>query len=369
MTTTRADEYFLQHDNARVFVVDDDPHLNVILEGMLQNNGNNVLCFSNGVAALEAAGKEPPDLFLLDVTMPEMSGFKVCEHLKNNPVLKDIPVIFLSGMGAMQDKIQGFHAGGVDYITKPFHFEEVKARVNTHLSLSALRTKLEYQKLVERKVRERSEAQQATIFALAKLAEYRDDDTGTHLERVGKFCRLLAEQLGRQSHYAESLSADFAECIQHASALHDIGKVAIPDNILKKPGLLTPEETSVMRTHAAVGAENLQAIFNRYNDNPFIGMGVEIALYHHERWDGTGYPGGIAGKEIPISARIMAVADFYDALRTDRCYRKGLGHETVRNMLLERSGTYFDPEIIEAFFVLEEQFSAIMDKLGHERTL
>lgn len=354
-------EYPDQSVNTRVFIVDDDPHVRTLLESMLRHNGNNVALFSNAAAVLEAVTVESPDLFLLDVTMPEMNGFQVCERLKQNPVLKDVPVIFLSGMGAMEDKVKGFQAGGVDYITKPFHFEEVKARVNTHLSLSTLCTKLAYQKLIAKEVRERSEAQQATIFALAKLAEHRDDDTGSHLERVSKYCKLLAKQLGDQSCYSDQLTADFVACIQHASVLHDIGKVAIPDSILKKPGPLTPEEISVMKTHTVIGADNLQTIFNRYNDNPFIGMGVEIALYHHERWDGAGYPNGLAGKNIPLSARIMAVADVYDALRSDRCYRKGFDHETVKSMLLKESGTHFDPEVITAFLSLEEQFSLIME--------
>lgn len=354
-------EYSTSPNNTRVFIVDDDPHVRTLLESMLLLNGNEVALFSNAAAVLEAVTVESPDLFLLDVTMPEMNGFQVCERLKQNPVLKDIPVIFLSGMGAMADKVKGFQAGGVDYITKPFHFEEVKARVNTHLSLSTLRTKLAYQKLIAKEVRERSEAQQATIFALAKLAEHRDDDTGSHLERVSEYCKLLAKQLGEQSCYADQLTADFIACIPHASVLHDIGKVAIPDSILKKPGPLTPEEISVMKTHTVIGADNLQTIFNRYNDNPFIGMGVEIALYHHERWDGAGYPNGLAGKNIPLSARIMAVADVYDALRSDRCYRKGFDHETVTEMLLKESGTHFDSEVITAFLSLEEQFSSIME--------
>jgi putative two-component system response regulator len=353
--------YPSQSVNTRVFIVDDDPHVRTLLESMLLHNGNEVALFPNGAAVLEAVTVESPDLFLLDVTMPEMNGFQVCERLKQNPVLKDIPVIFLSGMGAMADKVKGFQAGGVDYITKPFHFEEVKARVNTHLSLSTLRTKLAYQKLIAKEVRERSEAQQATIFALAKLAEHRDDDTGSHLERVSEYCKLLAKQLGEQSCYADQLTADFVACIPHASVLHDIGKVAIPDSILKKPGPLTPEEISVMKTHTVIGADNLQTIFNRYNDNPFIGMGVEIALYHHERWDGAGYPNGLAGKNIPLSARIMAVADVYDALRSHRCYRKGFDHATVTEMLSKESGTHFDPEVITAFLSLEEQFSLIME--------
>jgi len=350
----------LQH-HARIIAVDDDPDVLEVLKHMLESYGNNVFAFTCGAAALESARKELPDLFLLDITMPEMNGLELCGHLKQDPELADIPVIFLSGLNATEDKIRGFRAGGVDYIAKPFQTEEVQARVSTHLKLSSLRHKLEYQKLVEMKVREVSAAQQATIFTLAKLAELRDDDTGAHLERVRDYCALLAQQLGDGSPYADHIDAEFIDCIQHASPLHDIGKVAIPDHILLKPGKLTSEEFEVMKTHAVIGAENMQTVFNRYADNPFIGMGIEIALYHHERWDGTGYPDGLVGKNIPLSARIMAVADCYDAIRSNRCYRKGQEHEKVKEILLAEAGSHFDPEIIKAFLVLEDKFNHIND--------
>lgn len=340
--------------------MEDDPFILSVLGDVLRNNGNDVFRFSNGASALEVAVHEPPDLIMLDISMPVMNGFEVCKRFKLIPGLSDIPVIFLSGMVTAEDKIKGFRAGGVDYITKPFHFEEVLARVNTHLNLSALRNKREYQKLVEKEMREVSEAQQATIFALAKLAEHRDDDTGAHLERVREYCKLLAQRLCEHSPYADQISGNFIECIRHASALHDIGKVAIPDSILKKPGKLTREEFEIMKTHTVIGAENLRTIFNRHADNPFIGMGIEIALRHHEHWNGAGYPDGLAGLCIPLSARIMTVVDCYDALRSNRCYRKGFDHETVKNMLLEESGSHFDPEIIKAFLTLEERFSHIM---------
>jgi putative two-component system response regulator len=347
----------------RVIVVDDDADVLGVLKYMLESHGNEVLAYSCGAEALESISHEAPDLVLLDVSMPEMSGLELCRRLKENPDLADIPVIFLSGLNATQDKVRGFQAGGVDYIAKPFQSEEVKARISIHLKLSALRHKLEFQKLVEKKVSEVLAAQQATIFTLAKLAELRDDDTGAHLERVRDYCHLLARWLGECSPYADHISADFIDCIQHASPLHDIGKVAIPDRILLKPGKLTPEEFEIMKSHTVIGAENMQTVFNRYADNPFIGMGIEIALYHHERWDGSGYPDGLVGKNIPLSARVMAVADCYDAIRSNRCYRKGLEHERVKAILLEESGSHFDPEIIRAFIDLEDSFNHINDTM------
>jgi putative two-component system response regulator len=354
-------EFLSQQDKARILVVEDDPYILPMIVMMLTNFGFSVLPFTNGPEALEAVQKEIPDLILLDISMPGMDGYQVCEKLKLSPDHKDIPVIFMSGMNTMEDKIKGFKVGGVDYISKPYNSDEVHARVKTHLNLSSLRSKLEYQSMVEKKVREVAKAQQATIFALAKLAEQRNDDTGTHLERVREFCSLLAQQLAMDSPYADHISEDFIDCIYHASPLHDIGKVAIPDSVLLKPGKLTPEEFEIMKSHTIIGAETMQTVFNMYADNSFIGMGIEIALYHHERWDGSGYPDRLVGKNIPLTARIMAVADCYDALRSDRCYRKGFDHEKVKKMLLEEGGTHFDPEVIKAFLALEEKFRHIME--------
>ena len=351
----------LMFNNATIFAVDDDQCLLALLVDILSQYGYSVIPFNNGLEALSATKEQVPDLFLLDITMPQMDGFELCRQLKLAESTKDVPVIFMSGNQSVEDKVKGFSCGGVDYITKPYYPEEVFARVRTHINLSLLRSKLEYQKLVEKKAHEVSEAQQATIFALAKLAEQRDNDTGAHLERVREYCMILAQQLSKESPYADHITEDFIDCIQHASPLHDIGKIAIPDRVLVKPGGLTPEEFNIMKAHTIIGAENMQSVFNKYADNTFIGMGIEIALYHHERWDGKGYPDGLVGRNIPLSARIMAVADCYDALRSDRCYRKGFNHEKVKEMLLEENGTHFDPEIIKAFLAVEDKFNHIME--------
>ncbi|MBI2354146.1 MAG: response regulator [Deltaproteobacteria bacterium] len=350
-----------QQKKARIMVVDDDPATHALLTEMLVLHGSEMLFYPSGAIALMAAENHTPDLVLLAVKIPDMDGFEVCKRIKQNPGLKDVPVIFLSDTNDTESKVRAFEMGGVDYITKPIHFAELRARVAVHLSRCTLESKLEFQKRMEEKIRELSEAQQATIFAIAKLAEQRDEDTGAHLERVREYCRLLAERLGEDSPYAAYITAEFVECIQHASPLHDIGKVAIPDSILLKPHKLTSPEFEVMKTHAVIGAENMQLVYNHYSGNVFIGMGIEIALYHHERWDGSGYPDGLTGRNIPLPARIMALADCYDALRSDRCYRRGLDHERVKAMILEGSGTHFDPEIVKAFLSLEEEFSRIQD--------
>jgi len=352
-------EYPQQIQKAKIMVVDDDPATLALLNTLLVVHGNEVVVFPTGAIALSALRNYLPDLILLATNIADSDAYQLCRQLKQDLRLRDIPVIMLSDNQDPANKMRAFHLGAVDYIAKPFHFEELRARIAVFLNLCMLEGKLKFQQMVEKKVREISDAQQATIFALAKLAEQRDEDTGRHLERVREFCRLLAERLGDGSPYSHYITPEFVDCIQHASPLHDIGKVAIPDRILLKPGPLNPEEFEIMKTHTVLGAENLQQVYNLYSGNTFIGMGIEIALYHHERWNGTGYPDGLVGRNIPLPARIMAVADFYDALRSDRCYRKGYGHEKVRMMLLQGDGTHFDPELVKAFLSLEEQFQDI----------
>lgn len=345
--------------NPKIVMIDDDPDVLGVLNDILGFRNWEASTFHDGAAALAFVEENPPDLILLDISMPEMNGYQLCEHLKLKGV--NTPVIFLSGMGEPEDKIRGFQAGGVDYITKPFNYQEVLARVDVHLNLRSLKETIQLQKTVEKKILEISKAQHATIFAMAKLAENRDEDTGSHLDRVQEYCRQLAVHLNSNSSYSEQITPDFIDCLYHASTLHDIGKVAIPDAILLKPGRLTPEEFAVMKTHTVIGGSSMQTVYNIYPDNAFIGMGIEIALYHHERWDGRGYPDGLSGVNIPLSARIMALADVYDALCSDRCYRKALGHDVVMDMILQESGRQFDSEIVAAFLELESSFRQIRD--------
>lgn len=348
-----------QVQKAKIMVVDDDPSTLALLNTLLVVHGNEVVVFPTAAIAQSALCNYLPDLILLATNIADTDAYQFCRSLKQDIRLRDIPVLILSDDPAPANKMRAFHLGAVDFITKPFHFEELRARIAVFLNLCMLEGKLKFQQMVEKKVREISDAQQATIFALAKLAEQRDEDTGAHLERVRELCRLLALRLGDDSPYSHYITPEFVACIQHASPLHDIGKVAIPDRILLKPGPLTPDEFEIMKSHTVLGAENLQQVYNLYAGNVFIGMGIEIALYHHERWNGTGYPDGLVGRNIPLPARIMAVADFYDALRSDRCYRKAYVHENVRAMMLESEGTHFDPELIKAFLSLEEQFQTV----------
>jgi len=358
------------HMQPEILMVDDMPENLQLLAGMFNTKGYKVRPVPGGRLALEIARRKPPDLILLDITMPDMNGYEVCAALKANPVLKDIPVIFISALSDMDDKVKAFDAGGVDYITKPFKAAEVQARVNIHLQLLFLQRELKQRNinldmLVQEQVKEIAESQQATIFALAKLAESRDDETGKHLERVQQNCVLLANWLKENSPYKEMISAQFVENIMYASPLHDIGKVGVPDAILLKQGKLTAAEFEVAKKHSVIGAATLAAVQHLYPKNSFINMGAEIARAHHEKWDGSGYPDGLAGEQISLAARIMAVADVYDALRTKRVYKPAFSQEKTCRILFEGSGSHFDPVVIEAFRQLQDQFDKLQtDSLG-----
>jgi putative two-component system response regulator len=346
-----------------ILIVDDTPANLTLLSGMLKEKGHKVRPVPSGRLALKAVESEPPDLILLDINMPEMNGFEVCEHLKMDKRFGDIPVIFISALTETLDKVKAFSCGGVDYVTKPFQFEEVEARVETHLELRRYEQSLE--DLVQEKVREICESQMSTIFALSKLAESRDSDTGAHIERVQVLCRTLAEWLGRESPYAGTIDEAFVNCIYNASPLHDIGKVAIADNILLKPGKLTRDEFEIMKTHTIVGASTMQAVHRQYPNNTFIGMGISIAKSHHERWDGTGYPEGLAGDKIPLESRIMAVADVYDAVRSKRCYKESMSRDQSREIIENGSGIQFDPVLVKTFLALEEKLDTIGAGIGY----
>ncbi|MFP6583970.1 MAG: response regulator, partial [Candidatus Hydrogenedentota bacterium] len=338
-------------NGTNIMIVDDTPANLRLLDGMLGDEGYSVRPFPSGRFALKAALHDPPDLILLDINMPEMNGFEVCRELKSDPKTKDIPVIYISALDDVKDKIEAFETGGVDYITKPFQFDEVQARVETHLQLRYLQMELERHNnqleiLVDEKVKEVlnakeeiSQAQLATIVAMSKIAESRDDDTGKHIERVQAFCRIISERMSTKPKCQEIINEEYIGNLVQASPLHDIGKVGIPDSILCKPGKLTDEEFDIMRTHTTLGSETLEAVRSEYPNNSFINMGIDIARSHHEKWNGKGYPDGLAGDDIPLCARIMAIADVYDALRSERCYKEGFTHEKSRNIIIGDAGT------------------------------
>jgi putative two-component system response regulator len=324
---------------------------------------------TNGADALKLVKESPPDLILLDIMMPGMSGFEVLHRLRENTNTRGIPVIFLSALSEVGNKAKGFEMGAVDYITKPFQIEEVLARVNTHLKLRLAKETLrtfnsQLQDLVALQVEEISQSQHAMIFALAKLSHTRDDDTGLHLERVQYLSKILATMLVENSDIGKEITPSFITTIYHASPLHDVGKVGIKDSILLKPAKLTEEEFTMMKTHTTMGAATLESVHRQYPNNEFIEMGIDIARHHHEKWDGSGYPDGLSKQSIPLSARIMALVDVYDALRARRPYKEPFTHETAIEIISAGSGKAFDPAIVKAFLDVHEKFDAIVRELA-----
>jgi putative two-component system response regulator len=317
-----------------ILVVDDEPTNLQVLRLVLQDQYR-LFFAKSGERALALAEQEHPDLVLLDIMMPGMSGYEVCEALKGNPATHNIPVIFVTALADTQDEAKGFAAGCVDYLTKPINAIITRARVRTHLSLVQVdtlrQTRLE---LIQR---------------LGMAAEYKDNETGLHVIRMSHFARLTALAYG--------FGAEHAEQLFHAAPMHDIGKIGTPDAILQKRGPLTPEEWTVMRQHAEVGA----TIMGSHTPG-LLQTAHTIALTHHEKWDGSGYPRGLKGEEIPIEGRIVAVADVFDALTSERPYKPAWTVEAAVELLQRESGKHFDPKVVEAFLTRLPEITEIKDR-------
>jgi len=351
-----------------VLVVDDDPETLRLLAAILRRGGLQARTAASGELALLAAALDPPDLVLVDVDRPAMSSLEVCRRFQRDEPLRRIPIIFVSRSRGTDDKVAAFRAGAVDYVTRPFQDQEILARVLTHLRLGKLQAELISQaEELERRVGEQVQAvtasQRSTIYALAKLVETRDLDTGHHIERVQALARALAESMRRQGAHPLELTPAFIDDLEQASALHDIGKVGTPDAVLLKPGRLTSAEFTEMQQHCLLGARTLANVLERHPENQFLRMGVDVARSHHERWDGAGYPDQLAGTAIPLVARLVALADFYDALASDRVYRPSFGHEATTRQILAGSGTHFDPEVVAAFDAVQGEFRRIGEEL------
>ncbi len=351
-----------------ILVIDDQITNLKILKILLEKEGYGVVTAISAKEALSEIEKQQKDFFALilaDINMPEVNGFEFCETVKNKEPYKEktehAPVIFISALTDVNNITQGFEKGAVDYITKPFNAKEVSLRVKTHIQIMDLQHQLqEYNRNLERRVDEAvkqiTQMQMATIFSLAKLAQSRDDDTGKHLERVQSFCKILSEELSNQEKYKRIITPRFIEDIFQSSPLHDIGKVGISDLILLKLGKLTEEEFEIMKTHTTIGAKTLEEVNKKFGGNSFIEMGTLIAHYHHERWDGRGYPDRLRGEEIPLCARIMAIADVYDALKSKRVYKEPFEQEKCVQIISEGAGTQFDPSLVQAFLRVADKF-------------
>ena len=365
------------NDQYLLLIVDDIEENRDLLVRRLGKIGYETHTACDGQEALDMLDNKEfeYDLVLLDVMMPKLNGFQVLEDLKERSLLNELSVIMISAMDEVQNAITCIELGAVDYLAKPVNQTLLKTKVRSFLEKARLLRQekelnkkiAEYNDHLEEKVqhqiKEISSTQLSAIFALSKLAESRDPETGEHLERVGEYCRVLSKQLRKSPKYKEVINDEFIENIYTASAMHDIGKVGIPDRILLKPDKLTDAEWVIMRKHPGYGAETLREVDRTHPGNAFIRIGIDIAAAHHEKWDGSGYPNNLKGDQIPLVARIMALGDVYDALTSKRCYKEAFSHAKSSAIIYSDKSKHFDPDVVDAFEVTEEQFRQI--RLDH----
>ncbi len=344
-------------EKQRVLVVDDTPENIHILMGILRDYYT-VMAANNGERALKLAGMDPqPDLILLDIMMPGMDGYEVCERLKADSKTAQIPVLFVTALTSDENEAKGLEIGALDYIAKPFNPVIVKARVKNHLELKRYSDQLEL--MVREKTSELLLTRDVTIETLGSLAEYRDPETGGHIKRTMHYVKLLAERLQRHPQFAAYLNREMIDHLFKSAPLHDVGKVGVPDSILLKPGKLTSEEFEEIKNHTIYGRDALSVSASKLGSNSFLKVAQEMAFTHHERWDGSGYPQGLKGEDIPISGRLMAVADVYDALISQRVYKPAMPHEQAVKIIEDGREKAFDPDIVDVFIELEDEFQKI----------
>ena len=325
----------------RILIVDDDPMALEMLRHALTRAGHSVETATNGREALDVLQRGGCRLVISDWEMPEMSGVELCRAIRAGDSAGYVYIVLLSARVSAADTVEGLSAGADDFMTKPFNPAELKVRVSIGERILSLETR------------------DLTIFAMAKLAESRDPETGAHLERVCCYCRVLAQHLACLPKFQHEVDGAYARLIYLTSPLHDIGKVAIPDCVLLKPGRLSDREFEIMKEHTTLGARTLEAALREHPEARFLQMARDIAASHHERWDGTGYPRGLSGADIPLCGRIVALADVYDALTTKRVYKGAFTHDVARSIILEGRGAHFDPDIVDAFVANEAQFHDI----------
>jgi len=322
----------------KVLVVDDDLITREMLRHALEEEGHQVELAADGREALDALRRGAGHLVITDWEMPNINGIDLCRAIRSEGYNGYVYIIILTSHGQSQHVVEGLQAGADDFITKPFIPAELQMRVRAGERVLSLETR------------------EVAIFAMAKLAESRDPETGAHLERVRGYSRILAETMRERPEFAHAVTGEFVRLIYQTSPLHDIGKVAIPDCVLLKAGSLTNREFEIMKSHARCGSDTLEAALRQYPHAAFLRMARDIAASHHERFDGRGYPDGLAGEDIPLSGRIVAVADVYDALSSKRVYKEAFTHDVAKAIILEESGNHFDPDIVDCFVEAEDRF-------------
>lgn len=361
-----------EKNTVKILVVDDVEVNLIILEEIIKNMGYEAVTALSVKEAFEIMQKEEmlPQIILSDISMPEIDGFSFCNMLKKDPYTRDIPVIFISAMDSIKDLNQGFSIGAVDYITKPFEKSEVEVRINNHLKLYFLQKDLEennkrLNKVIIRQMEKLRIEQKNIMAALAKLVESKENiaegnTTSSHYANICYNSRILAQGMQLSPAFESQITDAFIDTIESSAGLHDIGKIMIPDSILLKHGTLTPEEHATMSTHAEIGAKTIIDIYQGIEKNDFINMAIDIAYYHHENWDGTGYPCKLKGTDIPLSARIVKVVDVFDALVGKRVYKQAFSIEDSLQYMQEGIGTFFDPEIMKVFMKIYRNFKGVV---------
>ncbi len=330
----------------QVLVIDDNHASVVLLKEALEITGYEVLTAGNGLEGMQVLRASDCQLVVCDWEMPEMDGLEFCEAVRSEDLGRYIYTILLTARVGSDNVVTGLSAGADDFITKPYNLSELTVRIRSGERVLA------------------QETRELVIFALAKLAESRDPETGEHLERVRNYSWVLAKDMALYSDYTRQIDVGFIRLLNITSPLHDIGKVAIPDSVLLKPGKLDEEEFEIMKTHTTHGAATLASALEKYPNAMFLRMARDIAAYHHERYDGNGYPDQLAGEEIPLSARIFALADVYDALVSKRVYKAAFTHDVARKIIIEDRGTHFDPAVVDAFLRCEEHFQSVSQGRG-----
>jgi putative two-component system response regulator len=360
-------------DTVKTLLAVDDTPSNLRMVTAVLSPAFKVRVATSGAQALALVRQAPtPDLILLDVMMQGMDGYEVCRQLKAEPLTAAIPVIFLTARTDAEDETRGFELGAADYVTKPINPAVLQARVRAHLAQKSWRDFLENQNdTLERQVRERTaqvqKVQDATILAMASLAETRDNETGHHILRTQRYVDVLARHLREHPRFSAELSEGSIQLMVKSAPLHDIGKVGIPDHILLKPGRLTPDEFAIMKTHTTLGLQAIErAEASLEGEDAFLRYAKEIAHSHQEKWDGSGYPLGLAGDAIPLSARLMALADVYDALISARVYKPAFSHEEACRIIGEGRAQHFDPDVGDAFVANASRFAEIAAALRDE---
>lgn len=334
----------------RVLIVDDDEMALAVLQSTLAKAGYEVETARDGRRALDVIRAGSCRLIVSDWQMPEMTGLELCTAIRSeDPSGGYVYVILLTAHDAVEQKVAGLSAGADDFVAKPYNSAELVARVRCGERVLSLETR------------------DVAIFAMARLAESRDPETGAHLERVRSYCKVLAQQLALSEKFRATIDPEFVRLIYLTSPLHDIGKVGIPDSVLLKPGRLSDREFEIMKSHAAIGAETLDAALRQFPSVRFLEMARDIAATHHERFDGSGYPAHLAGEQIPLCGRITALADVYDALTSRRVYKNAFSHDIARSTILNESGSHFDPDVVESFIAVEHQFIAIRERYSEPR--